>query len=264
MNIRFAGQLLTLIVLVGIHLAGCGPVPEVWVERLEVEVNEDLSGQVRLVVLESNRSIDQRKSEGMTPVIDTLFTEGIASCIDVRKQPYLVQEDAQGYRASVDFSTYGELEDALSCIPFLAQWVIFAPLQVNEDLLGVDYELRIELLVPELVRELRVGLPGRVDGQALNVPSTIQVSQTVVSDKTVVWEINTLEPTQLTATSESVGMQAPAESQTGDMDGNTLVLLARGHKSFFRIEWIFSIVGALLGSGLLWRLVDARKKRGQA
>ncbi len=144
-------------------LASCGPVPDAWVERLDIDIKDDLSGQVSFIILESNESISKSEDEKNTPFVDQIQTDWMKPCDVFKTQPYLAVGNARGFKATVNFASQGELMDAFTCIPILARWVKLHSLQVNESLLGTDYELQLEIFAPVYFHEVRVTLPGKIE-----------------------------------------------------------------------------------------------------
>jgi hypothetical protein len=176
-----------------ILLAGCAPRrPDIWVDRLEIVVREDLSATVRFIVMQWQSAIDEQMEASETPSIEA-YRDLVRQC-NFDTADYLKNGAAPGFIASAEFSGSEELEYALTCIPLLAQLAAIHRLKVDERPWGTSYELQLDLGYPEAFHEVQITLPGSISVQTGAIPAGLSVETERASPDTILYTISGSRP----------------------------------------------------------------------
>jgi hypothetical protein len=202
-----------------------------WIQQLEIAVREDLSSHVNIIVLESQQSIAATTGGQGTASVDEFEQFASKDCgfaTEGFSPPRDFGVNARGYRISRDYADKNDLQYATTCIiraiPYSATDIGVKQVEVNHDLFGSNYELRVELpyLALSRVRSVKVTLPGQIESvQPIVSPPTIPVSFSteVLQPDTIIWkvitpELWTVQPTPTFTPSPGPGTPTPEPTPT--------------------------------------------------
>jgi hypothetical protein len=257
-------------------LAGCYE----WVERLEIVVREDLSGNVSLVVLESYDDIEKETVSGQSSLDQDRH---LAESCGFTTRDYLAHPGADGFVATNQFSDKDELDDSLTCLPVVALFASPHPPSVEKWPWGTSYRLQVDLRAG-FMHQVQITLPGRVRAQAEAVPAGVLVSISRVSPDTVLYTISaspdaagsagsaasspqpetTAPSSALPAGSGTTGTVVPSLQPTVTTEALSppMVLTVRSFQPNFVGFGVLVLLGLLILGGVL--VVGARSRRTRA
>jgi hypothetical protein len=234
--------------LIAVLLTGC--VSELWVERLEISVEEDLSSQLRFIVLERQQDAQAEIAKGETPEVINAQENYVKPC-NIATRTYRSHPDAIGFLAIDEFEHRDDLVHALSCVEILSQIVTIRPITIEDGFLYRDYELQIDLMLPEAFREIQIRLPGTITTyDVLNAGNRTIVGSLPRSD-TALWRID----------SSGMSQGATATSASASQNDHPVSLIAHSHVWKIDLNVTLSLLGFLFGGGVLLRLLQGRKRK---
>lgn len=231
-------------------LGSCIPLS---VDKLEIQINQDLSSRVGFAAVEPQADIQNELKNKQPLTYETFRTETVQKTCGFQTQGNYFSPNGEGFYAWREFDSTAAtagLEYALQCIPIIGQYIKIQPLRVNESLLGTEYEFQIEIYQVGIIREVQLSLPGKMElvdpistGEAI-------VTTAQVRSNTVLWEI-----------SENPNYAPPSTPPpTPSSPSPIITLTGRSHTSKINFEIVLSIITALFGGGLIWQLIGKRRK----
>ncbi|HWQ13796.1 MAG TPA: hypothetical protein VNL77_13430 [Roseiflexaceae bacterium] len=246
--------------LVLIALTGCADA--LWVERLDVTVDDDLSSRVRFIVLQGQESVQADLERGATPFAKTVQEKWVTPC-DIATHDYRGRQGAFGFLAIVEYAHKDDLEHALTCVEVLSQIVKIRPLKVEEGLLDANYELQLDFMMPEAFREVQITLPGTIHTYEVRNARHREITARLISPDTVLWRIATPDQSSQPATTpvSSDGPDATPTAAADSQSAEPVSLIARARVWKIDTNLIVSILGFLFGGGILVQLVQVRKRK---
>lgn len=189
--------LLLIFILITIILTACGSsekTPDFWIDNIEIQVNADLSSNIKIIGLETENSINAFKRQqqealtALTPYptppiyLETFEQRAGAICgFEVRNYELSAQKQIElmntvfspvhGFVATTKLNDSAGLKDAAECLtldPNTGSPLTVRSLEKADNILGTEYtiELEIPIYVLDKIRTIRVIMPGNIELQS--------------------------------------------------------------------------------------------------